>query len=153
MIHCLVASVAVGSAYFRTVPETTSWCLTGPEKFWAINRTTQNTISTSVNKSQSSKAAHFLSRLTYVYFWPVLCDVLLTRFGHNRKHVSHTSRRCKKRNEALRAKIPTNKLYIHYRSFSALFETTIWTADCWVLTGISFGIIQQRQNYLKSSEF
>jgi hypothetical protein len=43
--------------------------------------------------------------------------------------------------------------YIQFPSCSAVFETSFWTADCWTLTDILFGIIQQRQNCLQASEF
>ena len=42
---------------------------------------------------------------------------------------------------------------IHYSSCSTVFETFIWTADCWTLIDLLFCIFQQRQNCCKLLSF
>jgi len=63
------------------------WCPTCLEKFWSINRITQNTQTASVSKSPPPKAAHCVYRkdkdFVDVCFWSAVCDVFLSRCGHN----------------------------------------------------------------------
>ena len=63
------------------------WCLTGPEKFWSINRITQNTQTATVSKSPPPKAAHCVYRkgeaFRDVCLWSAVCDGLVSRCGHN----------------------------------------------------------------------
>jgi len=57
---------------------TTYWYLTCPEKFWAINQVTENIQITSVNKSQSPKAAHCVYRESEAFVMCVCGPLFVT---------------------------------------------------------------------------